>query len=52
MLWSWCETFYIIVLEYYRSTRGKSEVEKEILRWEKLSIASNCSTFIKISDNN
>lgn len=52
MLWSWCETFYIIVLEYYRSTRGKSEVEKEVLRWEKLSIASNCSTFIKISDNN
>lgn len=47
MLWPWCETFYIIVLEYYRSTRGESEVEKEILRWEKLSIASIYSSLHK-----
>lgn len=47
MLWPWCETFYIIVLEYYRSTRGESEVETEILRWEKLSIASIYSNLHK-----
>lgn len=42
MLWPALCNF---ITEYYRSTRGKSEVETEILRWEKLSIPSFCSSF-------